>query len=32
LFPATVLAFGGCVFFIALGLMMPLFKIIEWLA
>jgi len=31
LFPATVLAFGGCVFFIALGLMMPLFKMIQWL-
>jgi len=29
LFPATVLVFGGGVFFIALGLMMPLFSLIQ---
>ncbi len=29
LFPATVLMFGGCVFFIALGLMLPLFSLIQ---
>ena len=29
LFPAAVLVFGGCVFFIALGLMLPLFSLIQ---
>lgn len=32
LFPATVLLFGGCVFFIAVGLMLPLFSLIQSLA
>ena len=32
LFPAVVIVFGGCVFFIALGILMPLFALIPRLS
>ena len=32
LFPAVVIVFGGCVFFIALGILMPLFALIPGLS